>query len=936
MAGGTFDKQTAAANQFSDALAGVAAQAGFLTNAVNLLAGTMHVLTVRWATREIEATAQAFYKLRLSLGATQKGAIEYINTVKSMTQANVISRRSLIDLFGEMRKSSGLVGQTNTELALLTTRLQKAFPQAAKEAAAAIAQIADESANFQAMMSKNISSSTAFAMANARFGSEYAHALLAARGELEDFTNENRNLLTMFAEVSAAADDMTNSVAQSLKTPINGVMQLAKWGAEAVKWVNELGGGQVGKAIAPVAAAGAAWFGVAKAKELGDRITGKDGKGGALSAITGGRGLTPAMPMFVQVVGPQIPVGGSATTGGTAPIAGLYPATSPDKPKTLRERAGARFQRAGGWGTVASVGAGALIVGSNVAGEYQSARQGEKFGWGNVAASAGTGAIAGAMIGSVIPGLGTAIGALTGAVIGLTGAVIANTFAVSGNIEDAGKSSADRLAREASETIYQQGLREAIESGGPSLRGQREAERLYLEESLESHKFKIPENEKIIEKNNAKIKRLAEIHEQSGFWEGISDEQVQELKRLGVDPDQAESSNLYTVYEGITQAQQMHEESNQAYASGIKIARERSILEEQRLLKLASHEYERGTLRSGFIGSQIGLAQKQMTLGAGPHSLANIQALMQTDVGVKKQAMSDYQASIIRTLGYGGADTEAIFGGKSEGEQLELMRALGSMSEDDFAKHAKNLGITEEAARGLLAVYENLPDYAQKMTELEGLRAQYLDDQARAATIMIDTGMQLLSIEQQRMETAKGIASALKASPMIQAQLTAQQIKATEAQIVLEEKRYEMMKSGEIVSNEVQRHEQLAKIEALYGQLANQVDYIRRGWEEVFTQTSLNLPGGSYIMPTMTGLMEKGPAFLPFTPNQQTKDARVMGHGTYESYMGYGKASAFSRLQEHLADVMSGMAGNIEYVTNGLTILGDKLNDIVGGAEAGN
>jgi hypothetical protein len=99
MAGGMFNRGAEDAEQFSNSLSKVGEHAGLLTTAIGTLVGALHSLSVTWATSEIERTAQSFYKLRLSLGATQKDALKYVNTVKQMTSANVLSRRSLVDLY---------------------------------------------------------------------------------------------------------------------------------------------------------------------------------------------------------------------------------------------------------------------------------------------------------------------------------------------------------------------------------------------------------------------------------------------------------------------------------------------------------------------------------------------------------------------------------------------------------------------------------------------------------------------------------------------------------------------------------------------------------------------------------------------------------------------------------------------------------------------
>jgi hypothetical protein len=937
MAGGSFGQQSEAAERFSNSLSGVAQQAGILTSAVTALSTAMHALAVTWAQREIELTAQAFYKLRLQLGATQKGALDYVKSVRTMTDANVLSRRSLVELYGEMRKSSGLISMTDKELAVLTTRLQKEFPQAAKEAALAIADMADKSPNFQAMMSKNVSSTTAFAIVNARFGSEYARAFARLRGDLSDFTEKNKDLVTMFAEVKTSADNMTQSLADSLKAPVSGILTLVKGLADAVRYLNELGGGEFGKAVAPVLAAGAAALPLYVTKKFGDKLTrGKDG-GGPLSGLLGGRGLTPAMPLFVQVVGTgQIPVGGTQSAG-TTPIPGLIGGPAEKAaPKGIRSLPGRAWKGMGGGFGALTAAAGVGMTAANAAGQYQSVRQGESFGVGGMLASAGTGAIAGAMIGSVVPVLGTALGALTGAVVGLTSAVIMAKLAMSENAEESFKSARMHATAAEEEDILAQAITKARSQAGPNLREQRLAEASTLQSRVRADQYTIEDRREYISSGYRKIRAIEDIHSKAGFFDttgeggltGLSDEQTKFIMDNNITLEGGANQLKARLEQAIVEI----EKEMQATSEQVAAMEGKNILRQQRSLALATQNYEVGVRRSGVIASQVGIAERGLTLEEGPRSVAALKQMMLSDVGFKRQALQDYQQGIVSTLSAAGADTQAVFGGRTDEEQLGILRSLGTMSEADFVEQAKSLGISEKAARGLLLVYEDIPDYAQKLADLEQQRAKYLDDNLHARTVDLDIGMKLLDVEQRRIDSAQSIASALKASPMIQAKLTADSIKATEMQIVLEEKRLEEMRKSTdgTTRSIIEQREQVAKIDGLYGQLANQVDYIRRGWEEVFTQQSLNLPGGSYILPTMTGLMEKGPSFLPFTPNQMTEDARLMGHGTYESYMGYGKASAFSKLQEHLQAVMSGMAGNIEYVTDGLATLGDRLSDMAG------
>jgi hypothetical protein len=794
--------------------------------------------------------------------------------------------------------------------------------------------MADESPNFQLMMSKNLSAATAFAMANAKFGTEYARVLAAARGDLSGFTDENRTLLTLYAEMSTSIDDMSQSMAESLKTPINGVLTIIKLFGDLSNTMNKLGGGELGKALAPIAASAGMFMVAHGAIKLGQKFVGKDEKGGLLGSLTGGRGTTPTTPMYVQVVGNM--------AGGTVPVMGSRP-MDPRVYPPVQVIGGDRMSRAGraiagtakgawkgmksiGVGGAVMAGSGALMVGANAAGRYESTRQREEYGFGDFASSAGTGAIAGAMVGSVVPVIGTAIGALAGAIIGLTSSVVAHGAAIAENREEMVTNARSELNKLQDKGRYRSRLEETIDWTNHmrdpegnlvgTLRVKREAEADFLKQEVAKHRKNIKDREKNLP------------------------EQYRSLSEQGAKYD--EMSWVTSPFEknALGEAIERQEKGIQNSLKEIKKSKEFLITEGQRALTLTMQNYEVEQRRQGMMAGQVGVMERGMTLGKGPSSLAQIKKVMMADVASKETALSDLQEGIITSLGIGGAETDKIFGGKSGEDQLAILRKLGSSTQKEFVAFAKEMGITEESAIGLEAVYENLPDYAEKLTKLEQDRARYLDDVIKARTVEIDVTQRLLEIEQSRIGTAHKIATALHLPSVVNAELTAQQVKATEMQISLEERRLEVMKQeGRSI---IEQREQVAKIDGLYGQLADQVDYIRRSWEEVFTQQSLNLPGGSHILPTMTGMMEKGPAFLPFAQNQMNKDGGVRGHGTYEKFMGYGKASAFGKLQEHLANVMSGVVDKIDYASNNLASslsgLAEKVDDIAGGgsARAGN
>ena len=926
MAGGSFDQQAEAANRLSGSLQGVEQNAFALAAAVGTLKVALQSLAVGWAMKEIELTAQAFYKLRLSLGVTTQGAMEYTKAVKSMTTANVNSRRALIGMFEELRKSSGMIGVSNKELAQFTTRLQKEFPQAADRSAAALAQMANESPYFQQMMSKNTSASTAFAMANAKFGSEYARVLMAARGELLDFSDSNRDLLTLFAETKASAEDMSQTLAQAFKVPTLGVLSLVKGFTSLVDVIGRMGGGEVGKALGPLAAAGAMWFTLSSTKKFAQGFSQVKDRASALSS---GIGLAAATPMRVVITNPAIRVVVMNDASGYVPPAGasyigpMAPSVSGPSAPIRRPSAAGRawssikggarsgFNRVSnlvGGGTGAM---GLMMAGTMAAGQYESGRQGEHFGIGNAVGAAGTGAMAGLMMG------GGPWGALAGAMVGLTVAVIANTKAQEERVNDLGTAAFKRIQQRGSDSITDTEMQMAIAAGGPSLSGRRQAEQGFLRGQLGTFQTEIEGKQKESFDADQKIMELKKIHayleEKStlGFLPtyAIDDEIKKDMARLGVDPEGRGTSDI------MDRMNELTEQSREAEERRLEL-QQKILQTNEQLAKLSAEDFRLAQARAAIVGSMVATLERGYTYGPGEGGLANVQKRMFEAVGAQRATISGQTATIMERLQYGGAggtlnNSAAL--GKLQGNSADFLRLLGSSTESEFMSQAGSFlpGATEQELRNILLAYQSQADIAGQINDLEQLRAKTLADAFQARMRDIDETSTLLDLEQQRLDVQISMADALKLPLTVQAQLVERQIGATREQIKLEEEKFARMqaaaKAGEV--NALQLEQQTLKIDQLYGQLASQVDYIRRSWEEVFTLQSMNMPTGSYILPTTTGLMERGPAFAPYTPSRMV-GGEVAGQGTYESIMGHGRASAFGQLQAKLADAMNQAAGS--------------------------
>lgn len=917
MAGG-FDQQAESAKRLSGALQGVEANALALAAGVATLKTALHALSVSWAMKEIELTAQAFYKLRLSLGVTTQGAQEYVKAVTSMTKANVTNRRALIGMFEELRKGSGLVGVSNKELAVLSTRLQKEFPQAAQRSAQAIAEMSEESTYFQMMMSKSTDSATAFAMANAKWGSEYARILIAARGETGKFEDSHRSLLTAMAETQTAVQNASQSMSEAFKTPTLGVLGVVKLLAQAVDLVGQLGGGQVGKALGPIAAAGAMYGSMAIGKkftkgieEARERIT--------TGGLPGGLGST--VPMRVIVTNPVIRV----TTVGATEAARQNAMMLPLVPETVGNTGGARarpslWQRARGlpgraWNRIGGMqgAAGLMMSGVMTMGQYEAGLQGEDLGWGGALGAAGTGAMAGLMVG------GGPIGALVGAMAGLTAAVIANTKAHEKRVDELGKSAGERIRTFIEQGNAEAAIQNAILAGGPTLGGQRKAEQDFLRnQQLEQRKeLEALSNGKDQFARDQQVQELSRIHKAieetagvGGFvYSGNVDESlIEDLKKYGLD----ETSGTSDILEKIND---LNAESEAQEIRRLEI-QQNLLKTNQRLAQISEEDFRLAQDRALITGSTIETLRRGYTYGTGERSLGAIQQRMAGQAEAMRVAAVDATTHILERLQYGGAggtinNTAAM--GRMQGNAVDFLRLLGTSTEEEFMKQAGSFmpGATEEELRNILRAYRTQADLIGKINDLERLRSAGLEIEANSRFLMIDEAAMLLDLEQQRLDTQIQMSSALKQPLIIQAQLVEQQINATQKQISLEKSRLAEMQAAAVqgAQNAGQIEQQTLKIEQLYGQLASQVDYIRRSWEEVFTMQSMNLPSGSYILPTMTGLMEKGPAFAPFSPSRMA-GGNLAGQGTYESIMGFGKASAFGELQERLAKGMENAAGS--------------------------
>lgn len=159
-----------------------------------------------------------------------------------------------------------------------------------------------------------------------------------------------------------------------------------------------------------------------KGKGLLSGVKGLFGGGGGAGGAAGGAGLLSSLGghlfavggNLVEAGGATLGTGASATVGGTAALGGA---------SILGGLLGGAGVISGGWDIFKAI-RGTNKDGTEMTGKE---KQDMAFSGGTKIGMVGTGAAAGAAIGSVIPGLGTAVGALVGAGVGGIGALLSGT-----------------------------------------------------------------------------------------------------------------------------------------------------------------------------------------------------------------------------------------------------------------------------------------------------------------------------------------------------------------------------------------------------------------------------------------------------------------------------------------------------------------------------
>jgi hypothetical protein len=390
------------------------------------------------------------------------------------------------------------------------------------------------------------------------------------------------------------------------------------------------------------------------------------------------------------------------------------------------------------------------------------------------------------------------------------------------------------------------------------------------------------------------------------------------LDKLGL-----EDYSGYGGLETAVSARLVELQKEQEAISAKKVELEQKIiLNNQKLVNLTMKDVQLAESRALIRGTKVERLKLGYTDGSGPGSFDAMVAEMHKTVADQKIAIASAATGVIGGIARGGGDAalagknEWLTGALTPDKQLEFLEMMGTSTEDEFMKNAGQFlpGVGEDQLRNLRKAYEFGEEYKKQIDDIGKARVQNAQLEANANLTEFDRKAMLLDLDQKRLDTQINIANALHLPMTVQSELIKQQIELTQKQIGVEEDRLSMLQrlNAEGAKNADDIKQQKQVLVGLYGQLSNQVDYIRRSWEEVFTMTSMNLPSGSYILPTTTGLMEKGPSFAPYTP----APAGGGGYGTYEAFMGYGKAEAFSQLGKYLENAINGIT-NASHVFDG-------------------
>jgi hypothetical protein len=894
MAGGAFGNAAEGAERLANSLHGVETISHSLTGTLGVLKIALNAALGVTFKNELERTAQALYKVRTSLGATASDAMKFAEAVRHLNASQVTATRGLIEMFAVLRNSSGMMTRSNSQLADIAKRLQREFPQASADAAKAIAQMADQTVDFERLMAKGTNSSLAWAEANQKFGAEYARVLLAARGELGATVDQQRMLLNAMEESEAAAHEMQQSLATAFKSTTLGVAGMVKSFSELVTWFSKLGNGEVGKALSPIIAAGASMMAMKGGIGMMRRYAGDQGfaalsayrGSGARGALSNAGGLalvdenqnTPAylrqagqagsryssMAAMAKRVGawflPSRRLGAEGMFGNFQTLSEQEKfAMKPEELKAYNREV--RIQKGIGIGYAALAGA------QTYSSAKMSGATGESATTGSILGASGAGAAAGMAFGPAGMAIGAGVGALMNAHV-QTGAYTNHLLEVIRDLNSQG----NRIAE-------QQLLAERV-AAAPTAAAGREMLRGQYAFNAQSAAMNIEVAKKEQERATAQLKTTSgALQGNSGIWNYIFNQKSLQKAQ------QTEAS--------LALAQQQEQKAREEYAQA------------------QAQLIQSGQFEVGVGQASIGSVQAKRTLlseAAKSGDFGSLQGMMFTEAARRSEMIGKRNINIGSMIGANiGIEQGSEFRTKIGTRFGELGAILGGGKDALTTQQelSRYLGFSEDMAKNIYRIWESTPAIQQEIVNQINDQNEALRTQKSALLDVTNREIELLSIRQQGIEAQKNIASALKLSPQVQAQLTAKQIgmQSSKLKDVVEQLR--IMESNTDKYSDKEIANQRTLVEQTMAELANQVDYIRRGWEETFTQAALNLPGGSYLMPTMTGMMEKGPAFAPFTASSMA-GGNLVGHGTYEEIMGVGKASAFGLMGKHIQDAIDG------------------------------
>ncbi len=775
--------------------------------------------------------SKTVFNLRREFGAHEKEFIRFRQGLMKSHKLVTLNSQQLAKMYTQLKRNSAIMMKTSGSMAELTKwaeKLERALPGAGDEIAAMLSEMADRMPGITTLIEQNANSVSAMSVIYEQLGADGLRAFQLIRDSGSRVATEAELIEVSFRKLDASSSKFFETIAKA-PTKILADMSDVLSGL-LDKSASWLAQNKEVAAGVGIAAIGGAALGAKK-------LAGAMGKGGMVDKLRGGAGgaavavAVGATPVYIVDISPMATGKMGAADAGVAGAGG--------------KKALSKLAKAG------LLAGGAVVAGAAIASAYEKKRKtGEGPDVGGVVTGAAGGALAGAAFGPW--------GALIGGTLGGISTLLTGWFTTSEHL-DRERNRLQQQAIEKQEKAARvtkiQRIREARGEIVGQVRGARLAE---MEEAREQIRAALHT-----------IKSVADTFVWSEYREGI------EYPQMGT-REQAEAAKIADPELEIYQRQLSDDDA-------VKV---------QEKLQLGQKQFLRG------LNAELAIKQHSADIAALNAQLTEQSWKNTEELRAAYMRVAEEQTKLqVETE---NALVEMLKINEVVGTEAELHKMAKIMLDGTIAAARERGELTAEEARKLgdIVEIEKVRELRTKNININLTKRAALQ---QAALGPIREGVAILQAQESIMQSHVGILEDLYVSPLKIARVYKNMLPIILQRANAEKEMLVTMRQQNIEAvaankkrlwSAIQIAEQEVKIVSTTREYTAAIKQVRRSWEEVFTQRVMGLPVGSFLLPTTTGLMEKGPTFMPFTPSQQTATGALRGFGTYGAIQQLAKGGA--------------------------------------------